>query len=178
MSLELFTAIGALVGGSLAFILHENVLELLFGGLLLYVAITMLRGGGSAADEPDQPYVVRRMGLGIVGSAFAGVASALFGIGGGVVKVPLMHVGMGVPLRVATATSNLMVGITATASAVIYLARGEIDPYIAGPTAIGVFIGATLGSRMAHRVDVRHLRWLFVIVMTYTAIQMILKAFA
>jgi hypothetical protein len=118
------------------------------------------------------------MGLGIVGSAFAGVASALFGIGGGVVKVPLMHVGMGVPLRVATATSNLMVGITATASAVIYLARGEIDPYIAGPTAIGVFIGATLGSRMAHRVDVRHLRWLFVIVMTYTAIQMILKAFA
>jgi uncharacterized protein len=178
MSLELFTAMGALVGGSLAFILDENLLEALFGALLIYVAVTMLRGRGGSAEEPDGPYEVRRMGLGIVGSAGAGVASALFGIGGGAVKVPLMHIGMGVPLRVATATSNLMVGITATASAVIYLARGEIDPYIAGPTAIGVFIGATIGSRTAHRIDVRYLRWLFVIVLGYTALQMILKAFS
>ena len=83
---------------------------------------------------------------------------------------------MGVPLRVATATSNLMIGITASASAVIYLIRGGIDPYVAGPTAIGVFVGATIGSRLAHRVDVRVLRWLFVVVLAYTAVQMLLRA--
>ena len=104
------------------------------------------------------------------------MASALLGIGGGIVKVPLMHLTMGVPLRVATATSNLMIGITAAASAVIYLLRGEIDPYVAGPTAIGVFLGATLGSRVAHRIGLRYLRLLFVVVMVYTAIQMLVRA--
>jgi uncharacterized membrane protein YfcA len=94
------------------------------------------------------------------------------------VKVPLMHLVMGIPLRIATATSNLMVGITAAAGAVIYLARGEIDPYIAGPTAIGVFVGASLGSRVAHRIDLRILRWLFVVVLLYTAVQMLLRAAA
>jgi hypothetical protein len=86
-----------------------------------------------------------------------------------------MHVSMGVPLRVATATSNMMIGITASASAVIYIVRGGIDPYVAGPTAIGVFLGATAGSRLAHRVDVRYLRILFVVVLLYTAIQMLLR---
>ena len=87
----------------------------------------------------------------MVGATGAGVVSALLGVGGGIVKVPLMHLVMGVPLRVATATSNLMIGITAAASAVIYLLHGEIDPYVAGPTAIGVFLGASIGSRVAHR---------------------------
>jgi uncharacterized membrane protein YfcA len=68
-----------------------------------------------------------------------------------------------------------MIGITAAASAVIYLFRGEIDPYVAGPTAIGVFIGATLGSRLGHRIDLRYLRILFVVVLLYTAFQMLLR---
>ncbi len=121
-------------------------------------------------------YRVRHLGLGVVGATFAGLISALLGIGGGIVKVPLMHVGMGVPLRIATATSNLMIGITAAASAIIYLLRGGIDPYVAAPTAIGVFIGASLGSRLSHRVDLRILRWLFVVVLLYTAWQMLMKA--
>ncbi len=121
-------------------------------------------------------YRVRRPGLGVVGATFAGIVSALLGIGGGIVKVPLMNVGMGVPLRIATATSNLMIGITAAASAIIYLLRGEIDPYVAAPTAIGVFIGASVGSRLGHRVDLRVLRWLFVVVLLYTAVQMLMKA--
>jgi len=87
-----------------------------------------------------------------------------------------MHVGMGVPLHVATATSNLMIGITASVGALIYLVRGEIDPYLAGPTAIGVFLGATLGSRISGRIDARVLRLLFVAILGYTAIQMLLKA--
>ena len=115
---------------------------------------------------------MHRLGWGIVGSLFAGLVSALLGIGGGLVKVPVMHLVMGVPLRVATATSNLMIGITAAASAIIYLLRGGIDVYVAGPTAVGVFVGASIGSRTVHRIDVRILRMLFVAVLLFTAWQM------
>ena len=188
MRLELFTAIGALVGGSIAFLIDERWLSILFAGLLGYVAFTMARGARSAAAEETVVDAaadsatggltggVRNMGWGVVGATGAGVASALLGIGGGVIKVPLMHLAMGVPLRVATATSNLMVGITAAASAVIYLLHDQIDPYVAGPTAIGVFLGASIGLRLAHRIDLRILRWLFVVVLLYTAVQMLLRA--
>ena len=199
MTLELFTAIGALVGGSIAFLLDERFLSVLFAALLLYAAVSMARARApeptidiDPTDEVATPtdagpppatldrlsgpgYRARNLGLGVVGSVGAGLASGLLGIGGGTVKVPLMHLGMGVPLRVATATSNMMIGITAAAGAVIYVIRGGIDPYVAGPTAIGVFIGATAGSRLAHRVDVRYLRWLFVLVLAYTAVQMLLR---
>ena len=207
MTLELFTAIGALVGGLAAFVLPEDALELLFAGLLVYVAVTMARrrdpaeglatddvatDGAEAGAAPPEPlvdrsflatlsgpgYQVRHLGFGVIGSIFAGVSSALLGIGGGLVKVPVMHVVMGVPLRVATATSNLMIGITASASAVIYLLRGEIDAYVASPTAFGVFIGASLGSRIAHRIHLRLLRGLFVAVLLYTAWQMLQRALA
>jgi len=206
MTLELFTAGGALVGGLIAFLIDERLLAVLFAILLGYVSLTMLRQKTPSPDEgptPTEPfsapddeptgdfealrlaaldrlagddYPIRNLGRGIGGSAGAGVVSALLGIGGGIIKVPLMHVGMGVPLRVATATSNLMIGVTAAASAVIYLLRGEIDPYVAGPVAIGVFLGASVGSRVAHRVDLRILRWLFVAVLTYTAVLMLLRA--
>ncbi len=200
MTLELFTAIGALVGGSLAFLLDERLLSLLFAVLLAYVAVTMLRARAretplsaestileagpedTAAAVPTildrlggDGYQVRNLGRGIVGALGAGVASALLGIGGGIIKVPLMHLAMGVPLRVATATSNLMIGITAAASAVIYLIHGGIDPFVAGPTGIGVFVGATAGSRLGHRVDLRYLRLLFVVVLGYTSFQMLLR---
>jgi uncharacterized membrane protein YfcA len=210
MTLELFTAMGALVGGLIAFLIDEQLLALLFAGLLVYVAITMLRAREPAPDdvarlplegddldrhvEPPRPddvasfrsaalahlstetYAVRNLGRGVVGSAGAGVVSALLGIGGGIIKVPLMHVGMGVPLRVATATSNLMIGITAAASAVIYLLHDEVDPFVVGPVAIGVFVGASIGSRAAHRIELRVLNLLFVAVLLWTALQMLLKA--
>jgi len=202
MVLELFTATGALVGGLTAFLLPEQVLAGLFTALLVYTALSMLRRGvGEAAEapiadagpilEPGTPapppaawrealsgpdYRVREFGAGIVGSVGAGVVAALLGVGGGIVKVPLMHLVMGVPLRVATATSNLMIGVTASASAIIYLMRGGIDPLVAGPTALGVFVGATLGSRTAQRIDARVLRALFVVVLLYTAIEMARRA--
>lgn len=201
MTLELFTATGALVGGSIAFLLSDQVLSLLFALLLLYVAISMARGGSvepvaEAITEPEvepsatdgtapagalqrlsgEGYHVRNLGRGVVGATGAGIVSALLGIGGGTIKVPLMHLAMGVPLRVATATSNLMIGITAAASAVIYVIHGGLDPYVAGPTAIGVFLGATVGSRVSHRVHVNVLKLLFVVVLGYTAIQMLLRA--
>jgi len=202
MVLELFTAIGALVGGLAAFLLPEPVLAGLFAALLAYTALSMLRRRlGDAAEAPladgapileprtpatpmaawrealsGQDYRVRGLEAGMAGSVGAGVVSALLGVGGGIVKVPVMHLVMGVPLRVATATSNLMIGVTASASAIIYLLRGGIDPLVAGPTALGVFIGATVGSRTAQRVDVRVLRALFVFVLLYSAIEMARRA--
>ena len=178
MRLELFTAIGALVGGSIAFLIDERWLALLFALLLVYVAISMLRGGDPVETPVSgeiAPYEVRNLPIGVAGATGAGVVSAMVGVGGGIIKVPLMHLAMGVPLRVSTATSNLMVGITAAASAVIYVIHGEVDPYVAGPTAIGVFLGASVGSRIAHRIDIRILRWLFVVVLLYTAVQMLLR---
>jgi uncharacterized membrane protein YfcA len=238
MTLELFSASGALVGGLIAFAIDERILAGLFAALLVWVAVSMARrrdpargaapaaaaaasGRGQAEHDADAGlaaeldldpadatreqapasrfapatdfataaisfaadisgpgYLVHRVPAGMAGSVVAGLNSALLGVGGGIVKVPVMHLVMGVPLRTSTATSNLMMGITAVASAVIYLLRDEIDPFIAGPIALGVFVGATLGSRLAHRVDVRVLRWLFVVVLLYTAFQMTIKALA
>jgi uncharacterized membrane protein YfcA len=188
MTLELFTATGALIGGAIAYLLDERVVAGSFTVLLLYTAVSMLRRGRVEAAPAVEPgsappsgftatlggpgYAVRHLPLGSVLSIFAGVISALLGVGGGIVKVPVMHLAMGVPLRVATATSNFMIGVTATAGAVTYLVRGGIDPYVAGPTAVGVFLGASIGSRSAHRIDQRVLRILFVVVLLYTALEM------
>jgi len=233
MTLELFSAAGALVGGLIAFLIAERVLAGLFAALITWVAVSMVRrpdpprapavppdgtagepepvwpapvAGSAATREPIAPaaaapryrldaapsgpaadasfaarisgpgYRVHGLPAGMLGSVFAGVNSALLGVGGGIVKVPVMHLLMGVPLRTATATSNLMMGITATSSAVIYLLRDEIDPFVAGPVALGVFVGASMGSRLAHRVDLQILRWLFVAVLVYTAVQMAVRA--
>ncbi len=204
--LALFTASGALVGAIVAFAIPERVLAGLFAALLTYVAYTMgragLRAARPAATAPattgaasggasmtvdaaapagrlDGPgYRVRRLVPASIASLGAGVIAALLGVGGGVINVPTMNLLMGVPLRVATATSNLMIGVTAVASAIIYLLRGGLDPYIAGPTALGVFVGASVGARVAHRIDVRVLRILFVVVLAWTAFQMAGRALA
>lgn len=211
MTLELFTAMGALAGGLIAFTLSDRILAGLFAALLVYVAVTMLRRREApkpATTAPSTPpgvptagaseelaaaisvvpgridrlsgpgYRIRNLRTGIIGSVIAGVISAILGVGGGIIKVPVMNVVMGVPLRIATATSNMMIGVTASASAIVYLLRGGIDPWVAGPTAVGVFLGASIGSRIAHRVDVRVLRTMFVVVLLYTAVQMIFRAIA
>jgi uncharacterized membrane protein YfcA len=239
MVLELFTAIGALAGGLIAFLLPVAVLQALFAILLTWVAVSMLRRRGAPGRAPVVPdedvavavpgvdgalgtlaetaaaaapthvtatatapaaapasrptpalrarpdlattlsgqgYRVTRLRFGMAGAVGAGVVSALLGVGGGIIKVPVMHLAMGVPLKVATATSNMMIGITATSSAVMYLLRDQINPYVAGPVAVGVFLGASFGSRVINRVDVRFLRWLFVVVLLVTATQMAIKA--
>ena len=217
MTLEMFTAMAALAGGLIAFMLPDRVLAVMFAALLLYVALTMARAreargaaeaggarngagapqddgraadadaeretaatepaadGGLAASLSGPGYRVRNLGRGVLGSLLAGIVSALFGVGGGIVKVPVMNLLMGVPMRVATATSNLMIGVTASAGGLIYLFRGGIDPYVAAPTAVGVFVGASLASRLSDRVDLRVLRLLFIAVLVVTAAQMALR---
>jgi uncharacterized protein len=139
-------------------------------------AVAPTTGPGFRDRLAGPGYGIRHLPGATVLSVFAGIASALLGIGGGLIKVPVLNLVMGVPLRVATATSNLMIGITGSTSAIVYLLRGGINPYATAPTAVGVFLGASLGSRVAHRIDVRVLRWLFVLVLLYTAYEMARKA--
>ncbi len=195
MTLETFTTIGAVTGGLVAGAISKNALNGIFGTVMILVAATMFRRKSEGRIIPKDPddrlggdyydpylkkevtYKVRNVPIGLAASFIAGNLSGLLGIGGGVVKVPAMTLGMGVPVKAATATSNFMIGVTAVASAFIYFSRGMIDPLITAPAAIGVFLGARLGARIAPGINTRHLLSIFVVVMVAMAIQMILKAF-
>jgi hypothetical protein len=104
---------------------------------------------------------------------FAGILSGLLGIGSGVVKVPAMDLAMRLPIKVSTATSNFMIGVTAAASAGVYFARGEVNPFIAGPVAAGVLVGATAGSRLLPKIRDRRIRLGFVVLLLLVSLQML-----
>jgi uncharacterized protein len=189
--LEVGTVLGALAAGLAAPIVPDRLLAGAFAVLMVYVGVAMTRRGPavpvtSAADPaidpaaPDGPgapaYRSHRLPETVAGSVGAGVVSALLGVGGGVVKVPLLRLVMGVPLHVATATSTYIIGVTAAAGAYPYLLRGQVDPAIAGPMVLGVAAGAAAGAALAPRLHARWLAFLFAAVAAYVAIQMALRA--
>lgn len=180
MTLELATAMGAAVMAYLVGYFNRNVLEGLFVGFLLYSSITILRSGGKLKSDEHAaamangngaipPYQPKRYPLGLSSSLVAGALSGLLGIGGGPIKVPVMFIFMDVPLIVATATSNFMIGVTAAASAIVYYRRGDIQPEIAAPLAVGVFLGSLLGARLAPRIHTKVVVYLLVAIMLYLA---------
>jgi len=179
MTLELATAFGAAVTAYLVGYFNRNALEGLFAGFLLYSSINILvRGGKVKTHElvPDlngetaiPPYEPQRYPLGLALSLVAGGLSGLLGIGGGLIKVPVMFIFMNVPLMVATATSNFMIGVTAAASAIVYYRRGDILVNIAAPMSAGVFVGSMLGARLAPRIQTRYVLYLLVAIMLYLA---------
>jgi hypothetical protein len=134
-----------------------------------------------ASSYPDQqlrrevPYAARRVGLGFVMMLMAGFLSGLLGIGSGVLKVLAMDGVMRLPMKVSTATSNFMIGVTAAASAGIYLGRGDVDARLAAPVALGVLTGALLGSRVLVRLRNRQVRLIFVPIMVVVALQMLAR---
>jgi uncharacterized protein len=178
MTLELATAFGAAVMAYLVGYFNRSALEGLFAAFLLYSAITILAKGGkfrtedespAAANGAIPPYEPQRYPLGLGASLVAGALSGLLGIGGGPIKVPVMYIFMNVPLMVATATSNFMIGVTAAASAIVYYRRGDILVEDAAPLAVGVFLGSLLGARLSPRVHTRVVVYLLVVVMLYLA---------
>jgi hypothetical protein len=179
MTLELATAFGAAVTAYLVGYFNRNALEGLFAGFLLYSSITILVRGGKVKDEGAlaenngetviPPYEPKRYPLGLCASLVAGGLSGLLGIGGGPIKVPVMFIFMNVPLMVATATSNFMIGVTAAASAIVYYRRGDILVGIAAPLAVGVFLGSLLGARLAPRIRTTYTVYLLVAIMFYLA---------
>jgi uncharacterized membrane protein YfcA len=106
----------------------------------------------------------------------AGNVSGLLGVGGGVVKMPVMNVVMGMPLKPAIATSNFMIGVTAATSAVIYFGRGYVDPKVAVPTALGILLGAPAGPRIAGQLPTEVLRTIMVLALLAFAVEMVIKA--
>ncbi|PTL81132.1 sulfite exporter TauE/SafE family protein [Vitiosangium sp. GDMCC 1.1324] len=200
MFLELATTAGALTGAAIAGIVSGRWLYRVFGAVMAYSALAMLRKLGSGArpaavagpdaladrlglhgsywDEEagrEVSYRVTRplTGLGLMYAA--GTVSGLLGIGSGALKVPAMDLAMGLPFKVSTATSNFMIGVTAAASAGVYFARGDIDPFIAGPVCAGVVLGAFAGSHYLTKVKSQWLRGLFVAVLLWVAFQMLRK---
>jgi uncharacterized membrane protein YfcA len=182
MTLELATSFGAAVTAYLVGYFNRNALEGLFAGFLLYSAITILARGGKVKPEGDEsspdvttvngetiipPYEPKRYPLGLSASLVAGALSGLLGIGGGPIKVPVMFIFMNVPLMVATATSNFMIGVTGAASAIVYYRRGDILVEYAAPLAVGVFLGSLLGARLAPRIHSRVVMYLLVAIMFY-----------
>lgn len=127
------------------------------------------------AAQRQVDYGVRRVPLGFVIMYGAGIASGLLGIGGGVFKVLAMDTVMGMPIKASTATSNFMIGATAAASAGIYFLRGDINPLIAGPVALGVLAGSLIGTRLLARLAGNTVRLVFAVVMALVAFQMALK---
>ncbi|HET8777516.1 MAG TPA: sulfite exporter TauE/SafE family protein [Candidatus Limnocylindria bacterium] len=192
MMLAAGTVVGAVTGGVVAGILPDRVLAGLFAALLAYTAVTMgrrlLRRGpardieagvvdSSTASGPDSAaYAAHRTAPGIFLSFVAGNVSGLLGVGGGVVIVPMMHLLLGAPLSVATATSNFMIGMTAAAGAYPYLFRGDVDPALAAPMVLGVVLGASLQARVANRIPTTVLRLAFIVVLAYVTYEMALRA--
>jgi hypothetical protein len=129
-----------------------------------------------AATSQNIPYLPRRIRLGLIVSLLAGWFSGLLGVGGGIVKVPVMNSLMKVPTKVATATSNFMIGITAATGATVYFLGGFVNASIVAPVALGVLAGAAFGSRISPRIRSRYIRAAFVIILAYTAVRLIAGA--
>jgi len=196
------TTLAALISSLVASYLPVQVLSVLFALVLVYTAFTMLRGRRSApvvfdpADKEsgtsprldldaafydrasDRVEIYRpkrvRMGAGI--SAVAGVIAGLLGVGGGIVQMPVMNLLMSVPIKAATGTSNFMVGVTATSAAFVRYANGDIDPRIAVPVALFVFLGARVGAWLVPRMPSGRLRKIFAFVALGIAALMLLQA--
>jgi len=178
-TLELSTTIGAALAALVAHSVDRKVLALLFIAFIMYSASSLLRRAWSARSEKIESeipaYTVRRYPLGLAASLVAGAFSGLLGVGGGPIKVPVMYLFMGVPLRVATATSNFMIGVTAATSAYIYYGRGDIRLDVVAPLVLGVFSGSMLGARLAPRVRSVYVQFLLIGIMIFLACQMALR---
>jgi uncharacterized membrane protein YfcA len=199
MFLETATTSGALTGAFLAGILGGRWLTLGFGTAVTLSAVGMMRGtmrhpaappshdawadrlrlhGSYHDDAAGQEIRYRVYGTkgGLLLMYVAGATSGLLGIGAGALKVPAMDLAMRLPIKASSATSNLMIGVTAAASAGVYFARGDIDPFVTAPVACGVVLGALLGSRLLPRIQSHAIRIVFVALLLWIGGQMIWRA--
>jgi len=198
MFLEIATTAGAMVGAILALYIPTSYIAIIFGCILIFSVINSLRKK-SEKIITEKTYLSNKLKLSssypgpkgtvnygvtnVIGGffmmIFAGVISGLLGIGSGALKVIAMDGIMRIPFKVSTTTSNFMIGVTAAASAVVYLQRGYIDPGISMPVVIGVLLGALSGSKiLVNSKSSGWLRWTFVIVVTVLAVQMIYHGLA
>jgi uncharacterized membrane protein YfcA len=197
MFLEIATTVGAIVGAYLAGRFSTHALAVVFGLVLLHAAYMSLAKGAESAhpvesdalaarlrldgtypvDGRREHYGVRNVGAGFSLMFGAGALSGLLGIGSGAVKVIAMDRAMRIPFKVSTTTSNFMIGVTAAASAGVYLSRGYVDPRVAMPVMLGVLAGALVGTKVLVQARVRTLRIVFGVVILALAVEMIVNGF-
>ncbi|MFD1417896.1 sulfite exporter TauE/SafE family protein [Companilactobacillus keshanensis] len=202
MFLEIATTVGAIMGALLVGLFSSSFLYVLFGFFLLYSTYNMVRKlmdkkgenvymghdpivdklnlANTYYDKSEQKqvdYSMKNVPGGFIMMWAAGLASGLLGIGSGAFKVIAMDTIMKMPLKPSSATSNLMMGVTAAASATVYFFNGSIRPDIAGPLAIGVLIGATVGARIMQVLKPKIIRMIFIPIILYMGVQMVLKGF-
>lgn len=195
MFLEIATTTGAVMGAIVAMYLDKMYIAIIFGCVLIFSAMRSinkkednidyaapgdkwgvklkLNGSYPTKEGEKEKYNVHNVAGGYSLMTLAGVLSGLLGIGSGALKVLAMDTAMKIPFKVSTTTSNFMVGVTAAASAVIYLQRGYIDPGLAMPIVVGVLIGAFFGSKILPKANVKKLRLLFSVVIFFLAVLMI-----
>ena len=197
MVLEIATTLGAVAGAVVAVWLNNSVISIIYGGVLVLTAVMQqvkhdrhehvvgsplarrlkLFGTFPQKDGSRQYYELTHVGGGFSVMLLAGMLSGILGIGSGVLKVIAMDGIMKVPFKVSTTTSNFMMGVTACASAVVYIQRGNIVPGLAFPVLIGVLFGALTGAKLLKRLDVSLLRKIFAIAILAVAVNMIYMGF-
>ena len=195
MLLEVATAGGSLLGGITAQLIDPAHLQKLFGLTMVVIAATMMTrlnrrnvildssvdtgvlGGRYVERESGGAvcYRVKRLPLAMFASFVAGNVSSLLGIGGGVIKVPVLNAWCGVPLRVAAATSAFMIGVTATPGAIIYYGRGQLIPALAAAAVLGVQLGSWRALQLAPKVPAKWLKLLMAVVLGIVAILMFVR---
>lgn len=197
MFLEVATTLGALLGAYLTARTTSHTIAVVFGFVLLYSAYLSLRmqphaampvkkdalatrlklSGNESTPAGPEPYSAQYVPLGFGIMFGAGTLSGLLGIGSGAVKVLAMDHAMKLPFKVSTTTSNFMMGVTAAASAGIYLAKGYVDPAIAMPVTLGVLAGSLIGSRVLVQAPVKPLKIVFSTVIVALGLEMIFNGF-
>ncbi|WP_314991279.1 sulfite exporter TauE/SafE family protein [uncultured Gemella sp.] len=203
MLLEVFTTAGGVVGALMAGIFSSKLLYIFFSLILLNSFYGMLKKTGlitkvkkeeekvvndkyadryklnstyyDKATDKTVAYNVTNVPQGSLVMFGAGFASGLLGIGSGAFKVVALDSYMKLPIKVSTATSNFMMGVTATASALIYFFNGTINPAIAAPIAIGTLIGSRTGAKVMQRLDAKYIRYIFLPILLFTIVNMFLK---
>lgn len=196
MFLEIATTVGAVVGAIVAVYTPVNTIAILFGIILLFSAVmtirkknheVLLQGSPMAAKlklnnsyptaKGPVNYQLKNVGAGFGIMTVAGVFSGLLGIGSGALKVLAMDSTMRIPFKVSTTTSNFMIGVTATASAIVYLQRGYMDAGIAFPVVLGVLGGAFTGSKLLSKIDAKVLKYIFCVAIVFVAAEMMFNGF-
>ena len=191
--LEVATAAGALGGGLVAGYLTQRQLYLTFAATMAVMGLVMAGrsgrrnviadpavdvgrlGGRIREGVSTYAYRVRRLPVGVIASLVAGAISGLLGLGGGIVKVPVLNTFCGIPIRVAAATSIFMIGVTASASAFLYYARGEVVLPITAAVALGALPGSLVGARLSDRVATRSLKVLMAVVLVGVGARMAME---
>lgn len=194
MSLEIATTVGGLTGGLLAALLTQRQLFAIFGVTLAAMGVIMafrsgrrnviadagvlpgLLGGQIEVGERVYVYQMRRAPLAFGASLLAGSISGLLGLGGGIIKVPILTAFCGIPIKVAAATSAFMIGVTAAASAFVYYGRGDLHLALAAAIALGALPGSLAGARLSHAIEARSLKLFMALVLFLMGGQMAFKA--